>query len=117
MRTHKRNISVPYDTVKAFLKTQNGGSPEEAAKAARDLVAALKEADTKLQKGIDDHNLTVCIGKLAYVCPVDAQRFLRGEIPCLTMHRRKKETRHMGVYFKHTPSFYINNPPGKGAKK
>lgn len=109
----KHNISVPLREVEAFLNALDDKSctPAESAKIAQDLISAMREARAKLQKGFDTANLTVCIGKVVHVDPKDVQKFLSGEITRLTVYRNKKDTRHMPLYMKHTPNFYIDNAP------
>ena len=116
MKHLKHNISIPLLAVENFMDAQaNPGkyTPAQAAAIAQDLIGAMRTAREKLKEGYDDKNLTVCIGKLAYADPKDVQKFLRGEIPRLTVFRRKKNTRHMGLYYKHTPNFYLNNKPAE----
>lgn len=109
----KYNISVPLREVEAFLNAIDNKkcTPEQSAKIAQDLISAMREARAKLQKGFDSPNLTVCVGKVMYVDPKDVQKFLSNEIPRLTVYRAKKDTRHMPLYMKHTPKFYIDNAP------
>lgn len=108
----KHNISVPLNKVEAFLDALDKGvTPEESARIANELIAAMRKAREKLQQGFDDKNLTVCIGKVAHVNPRDVQRLISGEIDRLTIYRRKKDTRHMPLYMKHTPQFYLDNKP------
>lgn len=119
MKPHhlKQNISIPLSKVVAFLGAMdNKTGATESARIANELISAMREAMKNLQAGFDQKNLTVCIGKVAHVDPKDVQRFLSGEIPCLTIRRKKKDNRHMALYMKHTPSFYLANTP-KGQKK
>lgn len=111
----KHNISVPLAKVDAFLGAldRKGVSPEESARIAQELIAALREARENLNKGINEKNLTVCIGKAAYVDPADLQKFLSREIPRLTIYNTRKPNRYMGLYMKHTPQFYLNHQPKK----
>lgn len=111
----KHNISIPLSKVDAFLAAMDnkGTSPEENARIAQELIAALREARENLNKGINQKNLTVCIGKAAYVDPADLQKFLSREIPRLTIYNTRKPNRHMGLYMKHTPQFYMNHQPKK----
>lgn len=109
----KHNISVPLREVDAFLNAieDKTCTPVQSAKIAQDLISAMREARAKLQKGFDSPNLTVCVGKVVYVDPKDVQKFITGEIPRLTVYRNNKDTRHMPLYMKHTPKFYIENAP------
>lgn len=108
----KHNISVPLSKVDAFLEAlDKKTTPEESARIAGELIAAMRESKAQLQKGIDAKNLTVCVGKACHVDPKDLQKFISGDIPRLTIYRAKKDTRHMPLYMKHTPNFYLNNPP------
>lgn len=114
----KHNISVPLSKVDAFLEAlDKKTTPEESARIAGELIAAMRESKAQLQKGIDAKNLTVCVGKAAHVDPKDLQKFISGEIPRLTIYRSKKTNRHMPLYMKHTPSFYLANPPKPRADK
>jgi hypothetical protein len=113
IKHEKHNISVPLNKVDAFLGAldKKGISPEESARIANELITALRQARELLTKGIDDKNLTVCIGKGCYVNPAEFQKFLSRQIPKMTIYNTHKDTRHMGLYFKHTPAFYLANPP------
>lgn len=115
MKYEKHNISVPLREVDAFLAAldRKGIKPEDSARIANDLITALRQARENLTKGINEKNLTVCIGKVAYVDPKDMQKFLSREIPRLTLYNSRKSNRHMGLYMKHNPQFYINNQPKK----
>lgn len=113
MKYEKHNISVPLREVDAFLSAldRKGVTPEESARIANELITALRKARENLTKGINEKNLTVCIGKAAYVDPKDLQKFLSREIPRLTLYNTRKPNRHMGLYMKHNPQFYIKNQP------
>lgn len=108
----KHNISVPLLQVDAFLDAMDKPtSPEESARIAKEMIAALREARKKLREGVDDRNLTVCIGKVVFVNPADVRKLMDGKIPRLTVYKGKKDTRHMPLYIKHLPEFYNGNKP------
>jgi hypothetical protein len=115
MNYEKHNISVPLREVDAFLGAldRKGIKPEESARIANELITALRKARENLDKGINDKNLTVCIGKAAYVDPKEMQKFLSREIPRITLYHSRKVNRHMGLYMKYNPQFYIKNQPKK----
>lgn len=105
-----QNLPIPLTAVDQFLATMAPGTkPEEQAEGARVLIAALKEARKVLDAGFKRKELTVCNGKLGYVDPKDAARFLTGEIPRLTVYRKKKDAHNMGLFFKRPPKFYREN--------
>ena len=70
-----------------------GVSPADQSKAALNLIDELKKARQVLTEGHNRKTLTVCNGRLGYVDPDDAARFLSGEIPRLTVYRTKKDAR------------------------
>ena len=103
----EQNLPVPLEAVDAFLASMAGGvSPADQSKAALNLIDELKKARQVLTEGHNRKTLTVCNGRLGYVDPDDAARFLSGEIPRLTVYRTKKETRNMGLFFKRPPKFF-----------
>lgn len=105
-----QNLPVPLEAVDRFLaSTVQGTKPEEQAESARLLINALKEARQILEAGFIRKELTVCNGKLGYIDPKDAARFLSGEIPRLTVYRKKKDAHNMGLFFKRPPKFYREN--------
>jgi hypothetical protein len=102
-----QNLPIPLTAVDQFLATMAPGTkPEEQAEGARVLIAALKEARKVLDAGYKRKELTVCNGKIGYIDPDDAARFLTGEIPRLTVYRKKKDAHNMGLFFKRPPKFY-----------
>lgn len=102
-----QNLPVPLAAVDGFLATMAPGTkPEDQAEGARVLIAALKEARKVLDAGFVRKELTVCNGKLGYIDPDDAARFLSGEIPRLTVYRKQKDAHNMGLFFKRPPKFY-----------
>lgn len=105
-----QNLPVPLAAVDRFLASiVKGTKPEEQAESARLLIDALKEARKILEAGFIRKELTVCNGKLGYIDPKDAARFLTGEIPRLTVYRKKKDAHNMGLFFKRPPKFYREN--------
>ena len=103
----EKNIAVPKKAVEVFIASMNGKmSPEDQAKAARNLIDALKKSIALVSKGYNRKELTVCDLKLGYINPQDADRFLRGEIPRLTVYRGKKPARNMGVFSQRPPKVY-----------
>lgn len=105
-----QNLPVPLQVVDGFLASIGPGvSPQDQATAARKLIDALKKARKVLAAGFNRKELTVCNGKLGYIDPKDATRFLTGEIPRLTVYRKKKDAHNMGLYFKRPPKFYREN--------
>lgn len=108
-QVYKGNVSVPLHIVEKFLAVNSDpkAKVEEMALAAAEMVASLKKAKETIETGLDKSNLTVCIGKFAYVNSHDAKRFLSGEIPRLTIYRTGKEQHSMPLYMKHKPSDYI----------
>jgi hypothetical protein len=102
-----QNLPVPLKTVDTFIASMDPGTtPEMQALAARELIAALKEARKVLEEGFNRKELTVCNGKLGYVDPKDAARFLSGEIPRLTVYRKQKDAHNMGLFYKRPPKFF-----------
>lgn len=105
-----QNLPVPLAAIDQFLATMAPGTkPEQQAEGARKLIEALKKARKVLAAGFNRKELTVCNGKLGYIDPKDATRFLTGEIPRLTVYRKKKDAHNMGLYFKRPPKFYREN--------
>lgn len=109
----KHNISISLSAVNNFLDAMDDKSctPEQSAKIANELIDSMRKARALLKKGIDAKNLTVCIGKGCHVDPKDLQKFIERKISRVTIYRAKKDTRHMPLYMKHTPQFYIDNAP------
>lgn len=110
----KANLPVNMAAVAAFLDLQ--ANPKkytqyDQGQIAGDLLKAMKESMQRYEEGMDDPNLTVCAGKLGFVNPADVRKLHNGEIPMLTVYPRKKDTRHMALYFKHQPEYYSNNKP------
>jgi hypothetical protein len=108
------NIPVNLSAVEQFLDVQ--ANPKkytdfDTAQIAKKLMAALKEAYADYHNGETKPELTVCVGRLGYANPADVQKYLDGKIPALSLYKRKKDTRHMGVYYKHSPAFYASNKP------
>lgn len=102
-----QNLPISLKVVDAFLASmQAGATPEEQNKAGLQLIDEIKAARKTLEQGYNRKELTVCNGKLGYVDPKDADRFLRGEIPRLTVYRKMKDARNMGLFFKRPPKFF-----------
>jgi hypothetical protein len=102
-----QNLAIPKKAVDAFIASMNGKmSPAEQAAAARTLIDALKKASALVDKGYHRKELTVCDVKLGYASPKDVDRFLRDEIPRLTVYRSKKPARNMGVFSQRPPKVY-----------
>ncbi|AXC36506.1 hypothetical protein HOT57_gp62 [Pseudomonas phage phCDa] len=113
-----QNLPVPKKAVDKFIASMNGNmSPAEQATAARELIDALKKATALVEKGINRKELTVCDVKLGYVCPNDVDRFLREEIPRLTVYRSKKHARNMGVFSQRPPKAHKERQACKTQKK
>lgn len=105
-----QNLPVPLKIVDAFLASMEAGvDGEEQSRAALAMIDAVKKARKALADGHNRPELTVCRGKLGYVDPKDVDRFLRDEIPRLTVYRKKKDARNMGAYFQRPPKFYRDN--------
>ncbi|TKW65177.1 MAG: hypothetical protein DI616_15735 [Paracoccus denitrificans] len=108
-RVYKGNLSIPHHIVDEFLEVN--GDPkakvEDMAAAAAKLIASLKMAKQKIADGLDESNLTVCTGKLGYLNPIEARKFLSGEIPRITLYKNSKSNHDMPLYFKHKPSEYV----------
>ena len=108
-QVYKGNVSIPLHVVEQFLAVN--GDPkakvEDMATAAAKMVASLKEAKRRIDEGLDDSNLTVCIGKFAYVNAHDARKFLSGDIPAITLFRKSRDNHDMPLYHKFKPSEYI----------
>ncbi|MBO6275871.1 MAG: hypothetical protein J6N20_00250 [Pseudomonas sp.] len=114
----EQNIAVSKKAVEQFIKSMDGkASPAEQAAAARYLIDALKKSLALVEKGYNRKELTVCDVKLGYVCPKDADRFLREEIPRLTVYRSKKHARNMGVFSQRPPKAHKGRQSCKTQKK
>lgn len=105
----KGNVSIPLAIVDAYLKAAKNPNHPESALAVTNMHKAIVQAKRTIDNGLKQSNLSVCIGKLAYICPKDAQRFLSGEIPRLTVYAAKKDKHNMPLYYKHKPDFYVEN--------
>ena len=116
-QVYEGNVSSPLHVVTAFLAANESNDMPAMVEASKQLVAALKEGNRRIQAGLDDSNLSVCIGKLAYVNAVDAKRFLSGEIPRITLQRNGKGPQSMPLYFKHKPSEYLRRAAQKAKQK
>jgi len=102
-----QNLAIPKKVVDTFIASMDGkASPEDQAVAARSLIDSLKKAVALVEKGYIRKELTVCNLKLGFVNPKDADRFLRGEIPRLTVYRSEKTARNMGVFSQRPPKVY-----------
>lgn len=112
-----QNLPVSLAVVEQFLATQGSADVNAALAAGRALVAELKAAKKLLEEGYNRKELTVCVGKLGFVAPNDVNRLIKGEIPRLTVYRKKKDNHHMPLFFKDTPRFYKENAPCKTGKK
>lgn len=113
-----QNLAVPRKPIEAFIASMNSGvSPEAQALAARNLISALKKAVALVQEGIKRRELTVCELLLGYASPQDVDRFLRDEIPRLTVYRAKKPARNMGIHAQRPPKVYKERQSCTTAKK
>lgn len=113
-----QNIAVSKKAVDQFIKSMDGkASPAEQAAAARNVIDALKKALALVAKGYKRKELTVCDVKLGFTDPNDVDRFLRGEIPRLTVYRTAKPTRNMGVFSQRPPKVYKGRQACKTQKK
>lgn len=108
-QVYKGNVSVPLHIIERFLKVSQDpkASIEEMSEVAREMTASLKEAKRRIDEGLDQSNLTVCIGKLGYINAIEARNFLSGEQPRITIYRKSKSNHDMALYFKHKPSEYV----------
>lgn len=114
----EQNLAVPRKAVELFIASMNGKmSPEQQAAAARNLIDALKKAVANVANGYKRKELTVCDLKLGYTNPKDVDRFLRGEIPRLTVYRGEKPARNMGIFSKRPPKVYKERQKCTTAKK
>lgn len=112
-----QNLPVNLKAVDRFLASFQCADMEEAAAASSALVKALKEAKALLEAGYNRKELTVCVGRIGFVAPGDVNRLINGEIPRLTVYRKKKDNHHMPLFYKDTPRFYKENTPCKIGKK
>ena len=112
-----QNLPVNLAIVDRFLASFQTSDMEEAREASQKLVAELKAQRAALEQGYNRKELTVCVGKIGFVAPNDVNRLIKGEIPRLTVYRKKKDNHHMPLFFKHTPQFYKDNLPCKTGKK
>jgi len=108
-QVRKGNVSIPLAIVEAYLQAAKDPSSEMASLAIANMHKAILLSHERIQKGLDDSNLKVCIGKLGHLCPNDARRFLSGEIPRITLYRDKKTNHNMPLYFAQKPGFYVKN--------
>lgn len=111
---HQEHLAVNRGAIEDFLDVQanpNKYTSFDQQQIASKLLKSLKKAKEDYDRAVEDKSLVLCIERLAYVNPKDVQRLLNNEIPQLTIYRRKKDTRHMGLYIKHKPNFYIDNKP------
>lgn len=106
-QVYKGNVSIPLHIVEAFIEASKGTDLVVMADAANKLTASLTEAKRRIDNGLDDSNLTVCIGKLGYINAIEARNFLSGDIPRITIYRKSKSNHDMPLYFKHKPSEYV----------
>lgn len=111
----KGNVSVPLAIVDAYLNAAGKNTPE-AGVAVMNMHKAIVEAQKRINDGLDQSNLTVCVGKFGYVNPSDVTRFLSREIPRITIHAENKANHAMPLYYKHKPSYY-RNKVGKALKR
>jgi hypothetical protein len=104
---YKGNLSIPHHIVDEFLESNESKDMVRMAEAANKLIASLKMAKEKINRGLEESNLTVCIGKACYINPIDMRRLLSGEIEKATIYHRGKSNHAMPLYFKHKPSEYV----------
>lgn len=104
---YKGNLSIPHHIVDEFLESHNSKDLDRMVIASNALIASMKLAKKKISEGLDESNLTVCTGKFGYVNPIEARKFLSGEIPRITLYRTGKTNHGMPLYFKHKPSDYV----------
>ena len=115
-----RNIAIDIRVVDRFLASFGATDIQEAKEASAQIIAALKEARQAVTEGFERKELTVCSGRAGYADPADMQRLIRGEIPRMTVYRKKKDKHNMPLYFKTGPGFYSKNkadPVKKAAKR
>jgi hypothetical protein len=116
-QVYKGNVSVPLHVIQDFLGMNDSKSidPKEAAEKTAALLKSLREAVKNIENGLDKSNLTVCVGKGAYVDPHDMRRFMSREIPRLTIYPTSKENHSMPLYVKMKPEHYIHRAKKKKA--
>lgn len=113
-----QNIAVSKKAVEQFVKSMDGkATPAEQAAAARFLIDALKKSLALVEKGYNRKELTVCDVKLGYADPKDVDRFLKEEIPRLTVYRKQKHARNMSVFSQRPPKVYKERQACKTPKK
>lgn len=115
----KGNVSVPLSVVDAYLSAAGQSTPE-AAVAVANMHKAIVEAHKRINEGLDQSNLTVCVGKFGYVNPKEVTDFLSRKIPRITIYTNNKANHAMPLYYKHKPSYYRNKagrPAMRPAKK
>jgi hypothetical protein len=116
-----KNLPISLKIADEFLASFEK-DPAVMAAAARALMDEVKRARQVLTDGYNRKELTVCNGKLGYVDPKDAARFLSDEIPRLTIYRKKKSAHNMALFYPKPPRFYLENqakakPARKGVKR
>lgn len=104
---YKGNLSIPHHIVDEFLESHTSKDMDRMIAASNALIASMKLAKQKINNGLEESNLTVCTGKFGYVNPIEARKFLSGEIPRITLYRTGKSNHAMPLYFKHKPSEYV----------
>ena len=113
----KGNISIPMDVVEKYLEAFRNPDSEGASASALEMHNAIIKAHDEVEQGLNKKSLAVCIGKLGYVDPKDAQRFMSKEIPRLTVYNETKASHSMPLYFKHKPSWYVERMGSPSPKK
>lgn len=111
----QQNLPVSLKIVDQFLNSFEQ-DPAAQAKAAKAMIAELKQQRKALADGYNRKELTVCVGKIGFVEPNDVNRLIRGEIPRLTVYHKKKSNHHMPLYYKNVPAFYKENASCKTVK-
>lgn len=117
-----QNLPISLKIVDEFLAARDTTDIERMTAAAKALQAEVVRARKVLADGYNRKELTVCNGKLGYVDPKDAARFLSDEIPRITIYRKKKPAHNMSLYYTKPPKFFRENqakpkPARKGVKR
>lgn len=108
-QVRKGNVSLPLAVVEAYVKAMDNPNDPASSEAAVNMHRAILHGYNKIQEGVEQANLTVCIGTLGFLDPKDAQRFLSKEIPRITLYREKKDNHNMPLRYEHKPSYYQKN--------
>lgn len=112
-QVRKGNVGIPLGVIEAYIKAMDNPDAPGSPEAAMNLHRAVLHGYEQIQKGVEQANLMVCIGKAAHVDPEDMRRFMSKEIPRLTLYAVKKAKHNMPLYFAQKPSFYKKNQAPK----